>query len=61
MKKLTLDVDSVHVESFAASDRPTERPGTVRAHEDVFGATRQGSCFTSCRADLRDNCTCPIP
>jgi hypothetical protein len=61
MKKLTLDLDALDVESFAASGRPTDRPGTVEAREDAFGATRAASCFTSCAADVADNCTCPIP
>jgi hypothetical protein len=61
MKKLTLDLDSLDVQSFAASERAAGRPGTVQAREDVLGATRAASCFTSCAADVADNCTCPIP
>ena len=63
MKKLTLDVDMLAVESFPTSDRGTEDRGTVEAQAATIRcATRAGaSCYTSCRADLRDACTCPIP
>jgi hypothetical protein len=62
MKKLTLDVNALAVESFPISDRAAEDRGTVDAHgATVRCVTRSGaSCYTSCRADLLDACTCPI-
>jgi hypothetical protein len=63
MKKLTLDVDTIAVESFPTAEIDAAARGTVDAHEDVaaFRTNRADSCYTSCRADLRDACTCPIP
>ncbi len=63
MRKLMLDVDGLAVESWAADERPTESPGTVAANEATLRGCGSGSpsCFTSCRGDLRDACTCPPP
>ena len=62
MKKLTLDMDALAVESFA-TDVDAKLEGTVGAY--AVTAIRCGSggasCFTSCRGDLRDACTCPPP
>ncbi|HEX6746377.1 MAG TPA: hypothetical protein VF092_03605 [Longimicrobium sp.] len=57
MQKLSLDVDDLAVESF-----PTEAPtpveeGTVHAQ---MATQHCVSRFTSCRADMRDACTCPV-
>jgi len=62
MRKLTLDVDLLAVESFPTADVDETTRGTVEARAaTVHCATRAGaSCFTSCRADLRDACTCPV-
>jgi hypothetical protein len=63
MRKLTLDVDALAVESFPTSGREADARGTVDAHEATAIRCGSGgaSCFTSCRADLRDGCTCPPP
>lgn len=62
MRKLTLDMDALAVESFAPGDAEAVLGGTVDAH--AVTAIRCGSggasCFTSCRGDLRDACTCPV-
>jgi len=62
MKKLSLDVDTIAVESFPTSEVDAAARGTVDAHEDnaAFRTRIADSCFTSCRADLRDACTCPV-
>jgi len=63
MTKLTLDMDALAVESFATDDVNAKPAGTV----DAYAATQircgsgGASCFTSCRGDLRDACTCPPP
>ena len=62
MKKLTLNVDGLAVESFPTAEADEAVRGTVEAQDATVNcATRSGaSCFTSCRADLRDACTCPV-
>jgi hypothetical protein len=61
MNKLTLDVDNLAVESFPTADVDAELKGTVDAQMATFRcATRVASCYTSCRGDLRDACTCPV-
>jgi hypothetical protein len=62
MKKLTLDVDALAVESFPTAEVDAGARGTVEAAEATVNCvTRVGvSCYTSCRADLRDACTCPV-
>ena len=62
MKKLTLDMDVLAVESFPTAEVDEATRGTVEAQvATAHCATRAGgSCFTSCRGDLRDACTCPI-
>jgi hypothetical protein len=60
MKKLTLDVDALAVESFPTAEVDEAR-GTVDAQEATVRCnTRVASCYTSCRAEMRDNCTCPV-
>ena len=61
MRKLMLDVDTLDVESFPTLE-VDEALGTVDAHMATQNcATRAAaSCYTSCRADLRDACTCPV-
>ncbi|HEX6746378.1 MAG TPA: hypothetical protein VF092_03610 [Longimicrobium sp.] len=63
MRKLMLDVDRLAVESWATDDRATESVGTVEANEATLRPCGSGqpSCFTSCRGDMRDACTCPPP
>jgi len=62
MKKLTLEVETLAVESFPTGADPQPR-GTVDAQAAtlVRCGTGVASCYTSCRADLRDACTCPPP
>ena len=61
MKKLALDVDTLAVESFPTDDVDAELRGTVDAQVATNNCnTRVASCFTSCRGDLRDACTCPV-
>jgi hypothetical protein len=62
MRKLMLDVGTLRVESFPTSEADAEARGTVNGHAATLArCTGQASCFTSCRADLRDGCTCPPP
>ncbi|HEX8903374.1 MAG TPA: hypothetical protein VF771_00885 [Longimicrobiaceae bacterium] len=63
MRKLMLDVDALAVESWATDDRAREALGTVQANAATLLGCGSGqpSCFTSCRGDLRDGCTCPPP
>ena len=63
MKKLALDVFALAVESFVTDGVATKRTGTVDAYAATLVHCGSGgaSCFTSCRADLRDACTCPPP
>ena len=61
MRKLMLDVDALFVESFPTHEAPVEPVGTVRANDATIGCTGAPSCFTSCRGDMRDACTCPPP
>lgn len=63
MKKLMLDAEALAVESFPTHEAATESAGTVHAHivTQIRCGSGGASCFTSCRADMRDNCTCPPP
>lgn len=62
MKKLLLDPDSLSVDSFPTAQIDPELLGTVHANAATPGCSgTAASCFTSCRADLRDGCTCPPP
>jgi len=62
MKKLTLDVDTLAVDSFPTADVDPVLKGTVDAHAaTLLHCTGVASCYTSCRADMRDACTCPPP
>jgi hypothetical protein len=63
MKKLTLDMDTLAVDSFPTAEVDPVLQGTVDAHAAtlVRCGTGAASCYTSCRADLRDACTCPPP
>jgi hypothetical protein len=63
MRKLMLDVDELAVESFPTDERARQALGTVQANEATLLNCGSGapSCFTSCRADMRDACTCPPP
>ena len=58
MRKLALDVNEIAVESFPTEPRIPEAEGTVQGH---MATNRCVSSFTSCRADMRDACTCPVP
>ena len=60
MNKLQLNVDALAVESFPTQEEPAESPGTVQGNMATVGCSgTRASCYTSCRADLRDACTCP--
>ena len=61
MRKLALDLTDLSVESFPTQDAGVERPGTVEAAEATLRCSGSPSCFTSCRGDMRDACTCPPP
>ena len=62
MRKLMLDVDTLEVESFPTSAADDASRGTVDAHAaTLVRCSGAASCYTSCRADLRDACTCPPP
>jgi hypothetical protein len=62
MRKLMLDVDDLAVESFPTDEGAREALGTVQANEATLAnCSGSPSCFTSCRGDLRDACTCPPP
>jgi len=63
MNKLLLNVDALAVESFPTQEAETESVGTVNANMATVRGCATGtaaSCYTSCRADLRDACTCPV-
>jgi hypothetical protein len=56
MKKLTLDLDRLVVESFAAEADVME--GTVLGHEELIMATRTNVCRTPCCPDTaQPGCT----
>ncbi|HEX8244660.1 MAG TPA: hypothetical protein VF541_14235 [Longimicrobium sp.] len=57
MRKLAMDVNEIAVESFPTQERVPEAAGTVHAN---MATNRCVSSFTSCRADMRDACTCPV-
>ncbi|MBV9108287.1 MAG: hypothetical protein JO306_02645 [Gemmatimonadetes bacterium] len=62
MRKLMLKVDDLSVESFRTHEAPAELLGTVEANEATLrGCSGVATCFTSCRGDMRDQCTCPPP
>ena len=59
MRKLALDVNEIAVESFPTGARASGPEGTVHAREATVHNCAVSS-FTSCRADMRDACTCPV-
>jgi hypothetical protein len=63
MRKLTLDMETLAVDSFPTAEIDPVLQGTVDAHAATLRGCGTGvaSCYTSCRADLRDACTCPPP
>jgi hypothetical protein len=71
MKKLNLQPEDLHVESFTVAETPPEARGTVHADEWSLKTAQCGtcggytcggpSCFTSCDPGGGDPaCTCPI-
>jgi hypothetical protein len=56
MKKLTLDVDALQVESFATETAARGRGGTVHAHNHTRG--NHLTCGGTC--DGGNTCNCPI-
>jgi hypothetical protein len=56
MRKLSLDLDSLAVESFA-TDRPVALRGTVQANEAVL-ASNIYSCVNSCFCPSHHNTEC---
>ncbi|HEX8692716.1 MAG TPA: hypothetical protein VF746_09870 [Longimicrobium sp.] len=71
MKKLSLKLDELAVESFPTSPDPDGEAGTVLAamaatlRTAQCGSCQGASCFTSCRAEdvlvWDQQCTCPPP
>jgi len=69
MKKLELNLDDIHVESFPAEPEPERRAGTVHGHgssEDT-GCTYENrsecvNCdtFYSCNVTCYDSCSCGV-
>ena len=71
MKKLTLPVESLRVQSFETAAAPSSPRGTVRAHQQQIGDAADGGtrwwfdCFTItciCGASDKPGCTgagCP--
>ena len=58
MKKLSLKIDALQVESFTTADRPAVR-GTVAGHD----ITQMETCGPSCACPPTDPCTfgtCPF-
>jgi hypothetical protein len=59
MKKLTLDVEQLRVQSFAAADAPAAHVGTVRAREATVTCVyprcgtvvQRESCYNGCTYD----------
>ncbi|HET7461030.1 MAG TPA: hypothetical protein VFJ82_07270 [Longimicrobium sp.] len=61
MKKIMLNLETLAVESFPTQEKDAEPLGTVNgAMASPRGTCIANSCYTSCRADLRDACTCPV-
>lgn len=56
MKKLTLDVDALRVESFATEAAARGRGGTVHAHNHTRG--NHFTCGGTC--DAADTCDCQV-
>lgn len=56
MRKLSLDLDVLVVESFAI-DAPEDARGTVRAHDALID-TGVYSCLASCRCPSHHNTEC---
>lgn len=48
MKKLILDLDTLHVDTFEASPAVRAEGGTVEAYEFTEGASCWGTCGYSC-------------
>jgi len=64
MKKLRMEVEALHVESFPTSPSELTFRGTVAAAEallatQLLGCTNGATCRTSC--GVVGNCTCPPP
>ncbi|HET7234222.1 MAG TPA: hypothetical protein VFJ16_29685 [Longimicrobium sp.] len=61
MKKILLNIETLAVESFPTQSPEAEPLGTVHgAMASRNGTCLANSCYTSCRDDLRDACTCPV-
>jgi hypothetical protein len=65
VKKLTLQVDRLAVESFPVSDAGERLRGTIEAAEYSAQTAQCGSCmaqtcYTSCSPYGDPRCTCPI-
>lgn len=72
MKKLTLNLDQLTVESFDTAVHQSARPGTVQGNmccccccdpcccaEPTVAATCQASCNGTCDASCNGTCDCP--
>lgn len=51
MRKITLELDSLVVESFTTADNSASR-GTVVAHDPTFHGQHCGSAFDACNTGL---------
>lgn len=59
MKKLSLDLESIAVESFAVDGGADGRAGSVRAHEDSLspgGTGGEETCGLTCPATCAPSC-----
>jgi hypothetical protein len=55
MRKISLDVDALKVESFDTAERGVEKRGTVRGHNSVYS-----NCAAECESRSDDGCWCEI-
>lgn len=73
MRKLTLHLDALRVETFATRDEATENPGTVQAHEyeedsavhtcgcPTYARTCGCSAYRTCSPNYTCYNTCDCP
>lgn len=59
MKKVTLDVDSLRVETFAVQNRPAMQRGTVKGHNIKPNPTDWGNTCSGCSWEGIECCTDP--
>ncbi|HET7464962.1 MAG TPA: hypothetical protein VFJ82_27205 [Longimicrobium sp.] len=59
MKKVTLDVDSLHVETFAVQNQDATQRGTVKGHNMKPNPTDWGNTCSGCSREDLPCCTWP--